>query len=222
MNSKHIIPIALADDHAMFRLGLISVLKTYGDFEILFDAGNGKDFLEILKKAEEKPSVCIIDINMPIMHGYDTVKLIKQSYPTIRVLALSMYDEETNIIQMLRSGADGYVLKDSEPNVLAEAIRHVHRTGSYDSELITQDMRSTLKKKEEETNTTPIIISGKELEFLKLACTELTYKEIATTMEVSQRTIDGYRDRLFSKLGVKSRIGLVTYALRFGHVSMYK
>ena len=222
MNTIHKIPIALADDHAMFRLGLISVLKSYGDFEVVFDVANGKDFIDKLKTVEDKPAVCIIDINMPIMHGYDTVKLIKQNYPTMRVLALSMYDEERNIIQMLRSGADGYVLKDSEPDVLAEAIRTVYRTGSHDSELITQDMRSNLRRKDEDAGTEPVIISGKELEFLKLACTELTYKEIATAMEVSQRTIDGYRDRLFVKLNVKSRIGLVTYALRYGHVSLYK
>lgn len=222
MHVRTKIPIALADDHTMFRRGLISVLKSYGDFDVLFDVSNGKELLEKIKASEEKPKVCIIDINMPVMHGYDTVRQLKQLYPDMLILALSMYDEERNIIQMLRCGANGYLLKDKEPDVLAEAIRIVNKKGFYDSELITDDIMSTVKLREEKIpNNKNTTVSGKELEFLKYACTELTYKEIAIAMEVSERTIDGYRDRLFEKLRVKSRIGLVMYAIRNGMVNLY-
>ncbi len=220
MENTERITIALADDHTMFRRGLVSILGAYKEIEVLFDASNGKELIEKIEAAKEKPRVCIIDVSMPIMHGYDTVKNIKKSFPNILMLALSMFNDETNIIQMLRSGANGYILKDSEPGVLVEAIKTVDKRGFYDSELITTDIRSNLKQ-DKESNTQHLPVTGKELQFLKYACTEMTYKEIAIAMDVAERTIDGYRDRLFEKLEVKSRIGLVVYALRNGIVNLY-
>lgn len=220
MENSERITIALADDHTMFRRGLVSILGGYKDIDVLFDAANGKELIEQIQTADEKPRICIIDVSMPVMHGYDTVKNIKKQFPKILMLALSMYDDESNIIQMLRSGANGYILKDSEPAVLVDAIRTVDKRGFYDSELITTDIRSNLKH-EKDSNTQHLPVTGKELQFLKYACTEMTYKEIAIAMDVAERTIDGYRDRLFEKLDVKSRIGLVVYALRNGIVNLY-
>jgi len=220
MENTERITIALADDHTMFRRGLVSILGAYKEIDVLFDAGNGKELIEKIEAAKEKPRVCIIDVSMPVMHGYDTVKNIKKAYPDILMLALSMFNDESNIIQMLRSGANGYILKDSEPATLVDAIKTVDKRGFYDSELITSDIRSNLKhEKEGAAQLQPV--TGKELQFLKYACTEMTYKEIAIAMDVAERTIDGYRDRLFEKLEVKSRIGLVVYALRNGIVNLY-
>lgn len=215
--NKPKISIALADDHTMFRHGLIAILETYPDLSIMFDASNGLELLEQLKMSPVKPRICIVDVNMPVMHGYETVKNIRRLYPNMLILALSMYHDEINIIQMLRSGANGYVLKDSEPKVLVEAIRTVNEYGMYSSELITSDILQMVKYRE----PGHISFSARELDLIKLACTEMTYKEMAKHMELSERTIDGYRDRLFEKLGVKSRIGLVFYALRNGIVSLY-
>lgn len=220
MENSERITIALADDHTMFRRGLVSILGGYKDIDVLFDASNGKELIEQIQAAKEKPRICIIDVSMPVMHGYDTVKNIKKHFPKILMLALSMYDDESNIIQMLRSGANGYILKDSEPAVLIDAIRTVDKRGFYDSELITSDIRTNLKH-DRDNNTKHLPVTGKELQFLKYACTEMTYKEIAIAMDVAERTIDGYRDRLFEKLEVKSRIGLVVYALRNGIVNLY-
>ncbi|MCB0696586.1 MAG: response regulator transcription factor [Chitinophagaceae bacterium] len=214
------ITIALADDHTMFRRGLVSILKAYKDIDVLFDAANGKELIEMIKGAKEKPRICIIDVSMPVMHGYDTVKHIKKQFPEILMLALSMFNDESNIIQMLRSGANGYILKDSEPATLVDAKRTVDRRGFYDSELITKDILTNVKH-EKESGNEQVPMSGKELQFLKYSCTEMTYKEIAIAMDVAERTVDGYRDRLFEKLEVKSRIGLVVYALRNGIVNLY-
>ena len=126
-----------------------------------------------------------------------------------------MYDDEDNIIKMLRYGANGYLLKDSEPDTLVEALKQINEQGFYHSELITSDILHSLQ----DINT--ITLSSAEIDFLKMACTEMTYKEMANTLGVSERTVDGYRDRLFNKLNVKSRIGLVIYAIRNNIVDLY-
>lgn len=221
MEQNNIITIAFADDHAMFRHGLISVFNNYPELSVLFEAPNGKELVQQIKASKEKPNVCILDINMPIMHGYDAAKTLRRLYPNMKILALSMYGDERNIIEMLKCGANGYILKDDEPNVLIDAIKTVHKVGFYTSKLITDDIMSTVKAMHEYDTQQQHVVSGKELEFLKFACSEMTYKEIATTMDVSERTIDGYRDKLFDKLKVKSRIGLVIYAIRAGIVHYY-
>ncbi|MBZ0100402.1 MAG: response regulator transcription factor [Taibaiella sp.] len=215
MSKAEKITVALADDHTMFRRGLISILKPYKHIEILFDAANGQELLDMISGAEIKPKVCIIDINMPVMNGYDTARYIRRHYKDIKMLALSMYDDEANIIQMLRAGVNGYLLKDSEPDVLVEAIQKVYEDGFYHSDLITNDILNSVHDKEEMKLTTL------EIDFLKMVCTEMTYKEMANALSVSERTVDGYRDRLFDKLKVKSRIGLVIYAIRNNVVDLY-
>jgi DNA-binding NarL/FixJ family response regulator len=215
MSKTEKIKVALADDHTMFRRGLISILKPYRNIEVLFDAANGQELVEQLHLAEEKPAICIIDINMPGMNGYETARYIKKHFPKIKMLALSMYDDEDNIIRMLRYGANGYLLKDSEPDALVEALKQINEQGFYHSELITSDILHSLQ----DINT--ITLSSAEIDFLKMACTEMTYKEMANTLGVSERTVDGYRDRLFNKLNVKSRIGLVIYAIRNNIVDLY-
>lgn len=215
MSKTEKIKVALADDHTMFRRGLISILKPYRNIEVLFDAANGQELIDKIHNAEEKPAICIIDINMPEMNGYDTARYIKKHFPKIKMLALSMYDDEDNIIKMLRNGANGYLLKDSEPDVLVEALKLINEQGFYHSELITSDILHSLHDMD------TIMLSSAEIDFLKMACTEMTYKEMANTLAVSERTVDGYRDRLFTKLDVKSRIGLVIYAIRNNIVDLY-
>lgn len=221
MKNKQSISVAIADDHTMFRRGLAVILKNYQGIEVIFDASNGSELLHKIKQAVKKPDVCIVDINMPVMNGYDTVKELKSCFPNIRALALSMYDDERNIIQMIRCGANGYILKDSEPAVLVNAIKTVHREGFCDFGAITSDIKHSLDNAERITGGTAISVSDRELQFIKYACTEMTYKEIAEAMDVAGRTVDGYRDKLFIKLGVKSRVGLVIYALRKGIIDIY-
>ncbi|MEZ5017936.1 MAG: response regulator transcription factor [Flavipsychrobacter sp.] len=217
---KKTIRVALADDHSLFRKGLIEILSSFDEVEVLFEAKNGKLFIEQLSKmpAKERPDVCILDINMPVMSGYDTARHIRNYYPKLKVLALSMYGEEDIIIKMINCGANGYILKDTEPEELLNAIKGVHSAGVYHSDLVSNKVLREAKLTEEDD----VVFTEKELRFLNYCCSEMTYKEIAEEMGISHRTVDGYRDNLFSKLNLHSRTGLVLYAIKTGVVAVYK
>ena len=208
-----IINVALADDHAILRKGLAEILSKFDNISVSMQAANGKELIEKLKAAAELPDVCILDINMPEMNGYETAAEIKKTWPGIKILALSMYDTELNIIKMLRNGANGYMLKDSDPEDLRVAISKVYTDGFYHSDIVTGRMLNILH---DPAGHMALDLNEKELHFLKLCCTELTYKEIADKMFLSPRTIDGYREALFGKLKITSRTGLVMYAIKAG------
>ncbi len=154
------------------------------------------------------PQVILMDIKMPVMDGYESAGFLKVHYPQIKVLALSMFEDDKAIIGMIKCGASGYLLKESKPRELLEAIKAVVVKGVYLNELVSGKLlRSVAGDQAPE-------FSHKELEFLKLSCSELTYKEIADQMNVSPRTVDNYRESLFQKLNLKSRTGLVLYAIK--------
>lgn len=212
--------IVLTDDHSLLRSGLASLVQSLGH-TVLFEADNGKDLMAKLD-TKQLPDIVLLDINMPEMDGYETAQWLKINHPTIKVLALSMYDNETSIIRMLKCGARGYILKDSEPAELKAAIHALEEKGFYYSDLVSGKLMHAINKMEDESgdlkNLVPL--NDRETEFLKYSCTELTYKEIADKMFVSPRTIDGYRDALFEKLHLKTRVGLVMYAIKNGIVNV--
>lgn len=210
--------IVLVDDHALLRNGLAELVKSLGH-TVLFEADNGKDFISKLNK-KLLPDIILMDINMPQMDGFETALWVKSNYPDVKVLALSMYDNETSIIRMLKAGARGYILKDSEPIELKSAINALIEKGVYYSELVNGKLIHAINNMGDQTDNLKKLspLNERETDFLKYACTELTYKEIADKMFVSPRTIDGYRDALFEKLGVKTRVGLVMYAIKHGIV----
>jgi len=213
--------IALADDHVLLRNGLANLLKDH-DYQVIFEADNGAEFIDKLKTSAI-PDIVLMDINMPKMDGYDTAQWLKKNYPDIKVLALSMYDDENAIIRMLKAGARGYILKDSDPAELKFAIHSLLTKGFYHSELVTGKLIHTINHLDEPENSSVKNVLGlneREIEFLKLVCTEMTYKEIAEQMCLSPRTIDGYRDALFEKLNLKSRVGLVLFAIKNGIVKV--
>lgn len=211
MSSKKI-KIALADDHALLRKSLAMVINSMEEFEVILDVDNGKQMIEKLTGSAVLPDICILDINMPEMNGYETANAITEKFPDINILALSMYDNEQNIIRMIRSGAAGYMLKDSEPEELKKALVEIYKTGFYQSDIVRGKMFRNIDHTKD--------LSENELQFLKLCCTELTYKEIAEKMFKSPRTIDGYRDALFNTLQISTRSGLVIYAIKTGLVSI--
>lgn len=214
MNYK--IKLALADDHNLFRKGIEELIDDFENMEVLFSVCNGRELLNKLSSSTSLPDVCLLDINMPELNGFETAKQIKETWPNIHILAVSVYDSEFNIIGMLRAGAGGYILKDVQPDILKAAIEALYTKGFYHSELVTgKVMRQIISKPKE---VTPSELTQNEIQFLKLSCSEMTYKEIADKMGISHRTIDGYRDHLFQKLNIKSRTGLVMYALKTGIV----
>lgn len=212
--------IALVDDHVLLRSGLAGLLRDLG-YTIAFEADNGQQLIQKLS-AQALPQVVLMDINMPLMDGLQTTLWLKQNHPGIRVLALSMLDDEGTIINMIRNGAKGYVLKDCEPEELQAAIESVLHKGFYHSELVSGKLMQALSDGTDGEKNTPdkLLLNAKETEFLKWVCTDLSYKEIADKMHVSPRTVDGYRDALHEKLEVKSRVGMALFAVKAGIVSI--
>jgi two-component system invasion response regulator UvrY len=201
--------IVLVDDHQLLRKGLIKILNANG-FTNIIEAANGEELLEILKNT--RPDIILLDLHMPKMNGFESMKRIKEVNSHSKVLVLSMLDDHISIIQMIKSGVDGYIIKDTEPKDLIHAIEVVLNGGNYYSELVNEQLNSGVLTHDHyiDQNT----LSERELEFLTYASSDLTYKQIAEKMFVSVRTIDGYRDSIYQKFNIKTRIGLVIFALK--------
>ncbi|MEO6830727.1 MAG: response regulator transcription factor [Chitinophagaceae bacterium] len=202
------IRIAIADDHAIFRQSIISIATKYG-FEVVAEAGNGQELITAIDALSSPPDVCILDVNMPVMNGYDTLAAIKKRWPDVPVLALSMHNAELPIIKMLSGGAGGYLAKDCSPRELKAAIETVVAQGFYHSDLVDESLVEAAQK-------TPPHITEKETLFLAWCCRDLIYKQIADHMGISVRTVESYAETLCGKLGVKSRNGLVIAAMQMG------
>ncbi len=210
--------VAIADDHRLIAESLSHLINDSPEFTVTLLANNGKLLLEALRASEQEPDICILDINMPVMNGVDTARAISSQFPTIKLLALSMNDDEASVIQMIRAGCRGYLLKDCSQAELHRALSEILTKGFYYSDFVTGKLVHTIHR-EEKTVEPAIRLSDREMEFIKYAASEMTYKEIALTMKLSERTIDGYREALFEKLQVKSRVGLVLYSIRTGWVN---
>jgi DNA-binding NarL/FixJ family response regulator len=209
--------IALVDDHSLLRNGLASLIGSFDGYEVLFEADNGRDFISQLSRYPQ-PDIVLLDVTMPEMNGYETAAWIGKHSPEIKILVLSMMDNETAVISMLKEGARGYILKDSKPAVFKQALDNIRDNGFFMNELVSNKMLSFVTNKNvggSDPSSLPKL-TEKETQFLQLACSEMTYKQIADTMNLSSRTIDGYRDELFRKLDVESRVGLVLFAIKNG------
>jgi len=209
--------VAVADDHTLLRKALSKLISSYEGYTVLFEAENG---IEVKTKITQHsvPDILLLDVNMPGMDGFDTVQWIHKNYPHIKVLALSMFSDEKIIIRMLRLGAKGYVLKNIDPEELKNALDSVVNKDFYLPEYISGKIISGLNRDGDELDKQSIFLTEKEKEFLQLICSELTYKDIAIKLNLSPRTIDDYRNALFDKFSVKSRVGLAIYAIKKGLV----
>ncbi len=201
--------IILVDDHQLLRKGLIKILNANG-FTDIIEAANGEELLELLKNTS--PDIILLDLYMPKMNGFESIKHIKKVNPYAKVLVVSMLDDKISIIQMIKSGVDGYLLKDSDPKEIIEAIQIILEGGNFYSSMVNERLNSVLLDNDYDKDQH--ILSERELEFLILASSDLTYKQIAEKMFVSVRTIDGYRDSIYQKFNIKTRIGLVIFALK--------
>jgi DNA-binding NarL/FixJ family response regulator len=206
------INIAIVDDHTLFRQGLASLLTDSDKINVLFDAENGQDMIKKISQ-NPLPEVILMDITMPLMDGYESTKWIKQHHPQIKVLALSMFEEDKPIIAMLKSGAGGYMLKQSKAADLIEAITGIAQQSFYINELVSGKLLRNIQNNQP-LKTQQVEVNTNELKFLELCCSDLTYKQIADIMNLSPHTIDNYREALFQKFDAKSRTGLVIAALK--------
>ena len=206
------IQVAIADDHSLLRNALARLINSFEGYNILFEANNGKDLIEKITK-NVLPDIVLLDINMPEMDGFETTQWIHKKYPHIKVLALSMLSDERSIIKIFRLGAKGYLLKNAEPAELKEALDAISDKNVYLSEYVSGKLVSGLHN-DVAADSREIVLNEKEREFLRWTCSELSYKDIAEKMFVSPRTVDDYRQSLFAKLKVHSRVGLVMYAIK--------
>ena len=207
--------IAIVDDHTMFRKGLSALINLFPRYEVLFEAADGREMIERLKY-QRHPDIILLDISMPGMDGYETAEWLRTHHPEIHVLALSTMETEIAIIRMIRQGAKGYVLKDAEPEELKLAFDEVFSRGFFFNDQVTRTVMRNISQLVDENSSlnTFVKLTQREMEFIRKACSEKSYQEIAKEMFVSERTVDGYREALFKKLSVSTRVGLVLYAVK--------
>ena len=213
-DSSKKIQVAVVDDHTLLRNALAKLIDSFDNFSVFFEAQNGEELKEKLRK-NLIPEIILLDVNMPGMNGFETAEWLFKNHPQIRILALSMFSDENTIIRMLKLGAKGYIMKTAEPEELHLALKSVMQKNFYLSDYITGKIVGGLNKNMEQPDE-QVVLSVKEMEFLKLTCSELSYKEIAEKMFVSSRRVEDHRNALFEKLKIRSRVGLVMYAIKNG------
>jgi DNA-binding NarL/FixJ family response regulator len=203
------IKTAIVDDHLLFLKSLVLMLQSFHNYEVVIEAANGKDLQEKIKQSTHLPDIMLIDVNMPITDGIATAAWVNQNYPAIKLVALSQNDNDKSIIEMIRAGCCAYLLKDTHPDELEKALHEIVTVGYYNGDQSNINYRRLLQFEKESLK-----ITDKEKIFLQYACSDMTYKQVAAAMKVSERTIDGYRETLFHKLNVQSRVGLALEAVR--------
>lgn len=203
--------VALVDDHRLFRKGMLELINEFAGFTVAWEAENGKEFTQNIMP-QNLPDLVLLDISMPVMDGFETAQWMEQRYPDIKILALSMHNDDDTIMKMLRSGVNGYVLKNADPSELQAALNAIVKEGSYYSNRVTEILVKNINKKKE----VKVELSEREIEFLKLACTELPYKSFSPILKVHPRVVEAIRENLFKKLQVLTRVGLVLYAIKHG------
>jgi len=210
------IKLALVDDHKLFRSGVRALLSPMDNFEIVSESGNGVEFIESF--SENPADIILMDLEMPEMDGMQTTAHLKQNFPDVKVIVLSMHNDEKFIIHLMEIGARGYLLKDSEPEDIINAVLSVYETGYYFSEMVSKVMLHGLVKKEKVKPTFKLNIelSDRELDVVKLICKELTTAEIGGKLFISPRTVEGHRNNAMLKTGVRNTAGLVVYAMKNG------
>jgi two-component system, NarL family, invasion response regulator UvrY len=212
--------ILLADDHILLRDALANLINSFTNFSVIGTASNGQQVVHLLSTGTI-PHLAIIDLSMPIMDGYDTTYWLQKNYPQVKVLILTMYDSEIALIRLLQQGVRGFLKKDIHPTELNQALLAVLENGYYYSHNTTGKLASLFQRtNQSHQSMEKAMLNETEITFLKLASTELTYKEIAEQMHLTPRTIDNFRDALFTKLDVKSRVGLAIYAVKNGIISI--
>lgn len=205
------ISIGIVDDHQLFLKSVSLMLSGLQNFTVVVEAVNGKDLQQKLLTAPSIPDIMLIDVSMPVMDGYAVAVWLSENYPAMKLAALSVDDSDKAIIAMIRAGCCAYLLKDIHPAELEKALHEIYTKGYYNGDASNINYRRLIQAQKEEEE---LKLNDNERQFLQLACSDLTYKQIAARMNKSERTIDGYREDLFRKFKVQSRVGLVLEAIR--------
>ena len=211
------INIAIAEDQVLFRKGLISLLNTFNTVSVCIEAGNGEELLENLSKNSDTIHICLIDLNMPVLNGIETMKQIRKLYPSIKNIILTIHEEEKYIHKLIEEGANAYLAKNTEPVELEEALHAVIKQDYYFNDASIKAMHNNLQgKKNKSIYTSSIDLTRREKEILNLICQEFTSQEIAQKLFISESTANGHRNNLLLKIGCKNTAGLVLFAIKNG------
>ena len=220
MTQKKLTKISFADDHVILRESLAKLVQSYDDCTVLDSVSNGWDLLKSIQSGKV-PDLVIMDLNMPEMDGYQCSRVLAKKYPKIKILILTMYDSDIPLIRLLQDGIRGFLKKDIHPVEFKYALMNVTQNGYYYSSSSTNQVADFMRRvSQKELSIDKSIMNPLELEFLKYSATQYTYKEIAGLLHVTARHVDNIRNVLFSKLGVKNRVGLAIYAMKNGMVPM--
>jgi DNA-binding NarL/FixJ family response regulator len=207
--------IVIVDDHILIAKALSGILANFKQFEVLYECENGAVLMEKFKIKKNIPNIVLLDISMPVMDGFETAAWLKEKHPEVLIMTLSMQDDEQSLIKMIKAGASGYLLKNVHPSELEKALSNLIKNGSFYPDWATSKVFASLGKSV--ISASNISLTEREKEFLQYSITEMSYKEIAGKMFCSPRTVESYRDSLFEKLDLKTRVGLAVYALKNGY-----
>jgi two-component system, NarL family, response regulator NreC len=223
---KDPITIGLVEDQLLFREGMKAILNSWPDINVVFEAGNGHAIIENLQATSPMPEVLLLDLALPPlgdrpMTGIEITKLVRTAFPEMKVLILSMHHDEKFIARIIENGAHGYLVKDSSPEEVYQAITSVHGTGSYINAATLKAIQQSMSKKSRmASNTFSVPLSGREKEVLTLICQQLTSEEISEKLYLSVKTINGHRNNLLQKTSARNTAGLVLFAVKNGLVEL--
>ena len=208
------VKVAIADDHQIFRKGVILSMRQYTNIKFVQEADNGEELIKGI--SESAPEIVLMDLRMPVKDGIETTKYLNKHFPDIRIIILTMYEDELFVGHLMESGANGYLLKSTEPSEIKKAISDVMRTGFYLNNFVNKILikKNYAKQKFNPSLNNEVVISEREKEVLTLVCMEFTASEIAQKMDISPRTVEAIKDRLMERFGVKNSVGLVFYAMK--------
>lgn len=212
--------VVVVDDHLLIAKAIAAMVQEMKDFKVLYEAENGSVLLSKFKTRENIPDIVLLDISMPVMNGFETAQWLHENYPSVKILVLSMQDDEASLLKMIKLGAKGYLHKNVHPAELEKALINLMEHGMYFPQWATAVFFQTIAGHPQKESAKDEKLSTREMEFLQHVCSELTYKEIADLMCCSPRTVEGYRDALFEKLNIKTRVGLAMYAVKIGIVKV--
>jgi DNA-binding NarL/FixJ family response regulator len=207
--------IAIVDDHLLIGKALSSIIEHFSRYKVLYECENGEILIERLKQKKNIPDIVLLDIVMPVMDGFETAKWLKENHPEILVMALTMQHDDESLIRMIQCGTKGYLHKNVHPVEFEKALDMLVQKGFYYPDWATSRVLSSIATGSDKKHP-DYTLTEREKEFMQYACTELTYKEIGEKMFCSARTVEGYRDALFQKLGMKTRVALALYAVKIG------
>jgi DNA-binding NarL/FixJ family response regulator len=207
--------IVIVDDHLLIAKAIASIIEEFDGYEVLYEAENGSNLIDQFSVKKNIPDIVLLDISMPVMDGFETSAWLKENHPAIKVMALTMQGDDDSLIKMIKAGATGYLNKNVHPTELEKALHAISEKGFYYPDWATSRVLHALVN-EGAIAEKSIKLTDRETEFLKYSCTELTYKEIGEKMFCSARTVESYRDSMFEKLGVKTRVALALYAVKSG------